>query len=273
MATTIDNFYKRVAYKIGQYWATASLWGEAFFSLLKDWLDEIYMYNGRPWSWQLRKQAFTQLTPNNDWVIKLRTNYPIIYIHGFFCWPMPANDVNGAWLCDCPTPELNPCVAETSDCWCQWSDCKALDMIEKQAQSALCQGEYQISWWDFNWGLFWNIITLKLPCNISCEQCIWLYVEYYAWYPQLLCNNDILPIPRQYEWILSNFMASYAVSPLWVYRQWDDNWYRTIATAQLKNLEIMDSRIRTKIVWPDIYKSASVRDEKREQFYIQKNRI
>ena len=199
---------------IWQYWAIYSYWTDNFLYLLNTCVEMVYWENWFLWSWEHIKEAFTNYTPDADWVITLITTYPIVEIDKFRTGKMtPINWVASA--CDCPQPVPNPCpetVPQHHCCGCHSCYCECTNWEEHTytkvlPQNKLCSGEYQVSGWDnpWMWWLSWRIIKVKPHCNTA-----WLRVTYYRGPNFIKTFDDIVPLPQsRVATVLPFLMASF----------------------------------------------------------------
>ena len=195
---------------IWQYWAIYSFWTDNFLYLLNTCVELIY---GENWFLRSRwhtKEAYTNLTPDADWVITLITTYPIVEVDKFWFWQMlPMSWVASA--CDCPTPTPDPCGPYIPTNWCCSSACNCIwweDLwyVKVLPQNKLQPWQFQIAWGDmpWMWGLSWRIIKVKPMQTLT-----WLRVTYYRW-PNFITDFDQkVPLPQSWvATVLPLLMAS-----------------------------------------------------------------
>ncbi len=264
---------------IGFTWAVPPY---VFMAALNHAINFIYAYWWYKWSWQHRKDSYTQICWDR---IRIRTTRPITSVDRFYCWSItPIN----CWEC-WQAPDLSGCNTPVSNCkTCNW---KEIDMIMVAPHADLNCWQYQLQndisyynpdwpWCRYDpenpcgknwtelvskdcdecsiqpdlicgmWGMWGNRIELKLPnncwciCNVSNS---WLWVTYYRWPQHLTSMKDYIYMPQWFTTVLAFLTAHFLLPAHGIARQYDDVNYYNRAIAMMQELMKHETSFADKI--------------------------
>jgi len=211
----VKNFLERYVYsKLNQYWVRSNVSRDWEYWIIESWLARIFSTNEKDkknfHSWQIKYEAF----PYNGGVLRMQTKYPIIDVVWFHEWSMPVN-LQFSEKCWCGGVVKNgTCVECKLTCWCTcdvWDARELIKYTKKTPWGELQSWQYQIAWGRNNWWYWWQIIN-AVPSKSWCKG---LWVEYYAWYNPITCDDDDIALPYPLYAVLGYLVASDIIDIYW----------------------------------------------------------